>query len=164
MQKSKEEVRSAIRNLVSQAEAAMPAHFGGGRIPRDSLNEVGEWREHEHRIWKFGEDIRQLLAQSTALRKDTDLQHNYMKVIKNRNGGRGRQSFVMLLGYKSCQSHATSLAEELDDPDIDGHVIYTLLKMRADGFRREIEPFRSHKVTWIRNKARQYCERYSSDT
>ena len=157
MQQSKEEVRRSICDLVSQAEAAIPTNSDDGQIACNFRGEIGEWRAHEFRIRKLGEDIRQLLAQSKVLRKDTDLQGNYMKVIKNRDGGRGRQSLVLLLGYKSCHSFANSLSKELDDPDIYGHVIDTLLKMRADGFWREIEPFASHKITWIRNKAKRYC-------
>lgn len=66
----------------------------------------------------------------------------------------------MLLGYKFCSEYAPSLIRQIDDKFVHGHIILTVLKMQAPGFVKIIQPFTKHKLTWIRNDAKKYCERY----
>ncbi|MDC0276783.1 hypothetical protein OAL00_07600 [Verrucomicrobiales bacterium] len=46
----------------------------------------------------------------------------------------------------------------LPDPDIEGHVISAVYKMRASGFSDEILPYRGSGVTWVRKAANRYLE------
>ena len=58
-----------------------------------------------------------------------------------RNLRRGRQSFIMLLGFKAAEPFAGEIAHDLRDRDVDGHVLDTPLKMRAPGVcRRCLSP------------------------
>jgi hypothetical protein len=68
----------------------------------------------------------------------------------------------MALGFVSARPYAEPLGAFLDDPDVDGHVLQTLLKMRAPGFARKAKLlFRSEK-SWIRRWAKKYFDRYPS--
>lgn len=46
----------------------------------------------------------------------------------------------------------------LPDPDIEGHVISAVYKMRASGFSEEILPYRGSGVTWVRKAPNRYLE------
>lgn len=71
---------------------------------------------------------------------------------------RGRQSWVFLFAYKPCALWDSKIAEMLPDPDIEGHVISAVYKMRASGFSDEILPYRGSGVTWVRKAANRYLE------
>jgi hypothetical protein len=79
-------------------------------------------------------------------------------LAKNRAGMRGRQSWILLFAYKTCAGWALDLASLLPDPDIDGHVVSALHKMKAPGFSDRVLPFRDSEITWIRKEATRYLE------
>ena len=114
---------------------------------------------YELQRWDIGEQIRQLLVENPSLRKDPELQEAFLRISLNRNATQGRQSFIMLLGYTCCRSHAAKLISQLDDEGVVGHVISTITKMRTRDFMEQIRPFQEHKRTWIRNEAKRYCNR-----
>jgi hypothetical protein len=66
----------------------------------------------------------------------------------------------LLFGYKRCAPFASQLACEIDDWQVSGHVIDSLLKMRVSGFADIVRPFQSNEFAWIRAKAKTYCRRY----
>jgi hypothetical protein len=68
----------------------------------------------------------------------------------------------MALGFVSARHYAELLAEFLDDPDVDGHVLRTLFKMRASGFAREAKLLLHSDKSWKRRWAKKYLDRYSS--
>jgi hypothetical protein len=74
---------------------------------------------------------------------------------------RGRQSFVMAIGFVSARPYAERLSKFASDPDIDAQVVDTLLKMKAPGFRDKVEPLLASKMTWIRNLAKRYISLYA---
>lgn len=65
----------------------------------------------------------------------------------------------MLLGKKEYAEYAPQIAL-LHDHYIEGHVVYTLYKMKVPGYTSEITPFLMHKRTWVRNYAKQYIQKY----
>ena len=156
-----EDIRLRIKTLVADAEAAVPSTPKPDLPPGQYTQGAPEWHSFEHTIWAIGEDIRQLLLKKKSLRNDDDLQSTFAAISVNRNAKRGRQSFIMLLGYTSCQQYSYSIASQLDDPDVTGHVISTLLKMQAPDFVQEISKFLDHDISWIRRKAKAYCGRFS---
>jgi len=118
-----------------------------------------DWYPFEHEAWPIGEKIRQSLAAAPRLKKDEAIQERIVRVIENRNLRRGRQSFVMALAHSAAAKMKVRIAPFLSDPDIDGHVVDALLKMRAFEFAAEVRPLLESDRTWIRKKAKQYLER-----
>ena len=66
----------------------------------------------------------------------------------------------MLLGKVKYREYANELISLLQDDDVNGHVIDTLYKMRADSYVALIAPFLTHKQTWIRNTAKKYVQKF----
>lgn len=154
------ETRKHILELVAKAEAAIPSEVLPDLPPGPYTSGASDWHGFEHQIWRLGEEIRQLLVESKSLRKDTDLQRAFSRVACNQRAKRGRQSFIMLLGYVYCMQFASDIAGQLADHHVAGHVIDTLIKMQCPSYIKDGEPFTCDKITWIRNKAKKYIEKY----
>lgn len=152
---SRSQVRDRIVELVAEAEAAIP----NGQVPDP---QPSEWHPFEHTIWARGELIRQEILKQKGLREDRGLQEAFGRVACNRMARRGRQSFVLLLGFKCCAAQAPGIAGQLDDPDVAGHAVDTLLKMRVPVYTRQIQPLTSAEAAWVRKKAKQYVARYGA--
>ena len=159
---SRAEVRERALSLVAKAEALIPERRVPDLAPMANHPDVPEWHGFEWEVWEIGEQIRQLLVEHPALRKDRKLQEGFVRISTNAKAKRGRQSFVILLGFKSCQVHAATIATQIGDPAVTGHVISTLTKMRAGGFADTVRPYVESNVTWIRNEAKKYMARYNS--
>ena len=156
------EIRSRILDLVAKAEAAIPATLLPDLPPARYTSGAPEWHGFEDVVWQQGEVIRQLLVECKSLRKDAGLQSAFLRVACNRKAKRGRQSFIMLLGYSCCSGSAPAIAGQLSDPDVAGHVVDTLTKMRCPDFVQDVEELTNSDTTWVRNKAKRYVERYRS--
>ena len=154
--------REAILRLTEAALESVPPKREPD-LPRGGhTSGTPKWYAFEHEIWAQGEELRQALANTPKLRRDPDIQAAILAVACNRNAKRGRQSFIMLLGYTCCAPHAAVVAEHLDDDCVAGHVIDTLLKMKCETFVVDVAPFVNHEVAWIRNTAKRYVARYGN--
>ena len=118
-----------------------------------------EWYQFENQAWPMGETIRQAFVRFPKLRKPAVF-NTVAEVACCRTLRRGRQSFVMAMGYSAARDCAPSLIPLLCDPDVAGHTVDTLLKMRAAGFAREVRPLLNADRTWIRKLAGRYLDRY----
>jgi len=152
--------REQILALIEKAEKAIPSELKADLPPGQYTSGAPEWYDFEYQIWDYGEKIRQLLTENKSLRRDIELQRAFVRVACNSNAKRGRQSFVMLLGYVCCAQFAVDIASQLTDPCVDGHVIDTLTKMRCSDFVEDIKPFTTDKTAWVRKAAKQYIQKY----
>jgi hypothetical protein len=119
-----------------------------------------EWYEFEHRAWEIGESVRRAFVKNRRFKTNSALPTNVAEVATCRNLRRGPQPFVMALGFVAARQFAPALAEFVNDPDVDGQVIDTLLKMRAPGYARVIGSLLRSDKAWIRRLAGRYVERY----
>jgi hypothetical protein len=147
--------KGEIEDLVQSARRLVPGSLLDPLAIDASLG-VPAWRDFEHQIWAIGQQIRQLLLKAPHLRADGVLQRQIVEVACDRRAHRGRQSFVMLLGYRPCAEHARRLVEHLDDPFVAGHVVGAIYKMRAAGYSEQVRPLLEDKMAWVRNEARRY--------
>lgn len=128
--------------------------------PGELTQGAPEWYPFEYSIWQLGDRIRGALDQAPALRGDPELCGLFLQVARDRRAKRGRQPFVMLFGYRRCAPFAERLVSEIDDWQVTGHVIDSLLKMSAPGFAALVSPHQASKFAWIRKKANTYYDRY----
>jgi hypothetical protein len=149
-------VRSAIDDALARAQALIPTTQLPYLPTTPELRGAPEWYPFEHQVWKVGEDIRQQFRREPRLRKDAALQLQIMHVACNRRALRGRQSFVLLLGYRGASAHGEELASQLDDHGVAGQIIHALYFMRARGFTARVWPFLEDEKAWIRKEARRY--------
>ena len=137
----------------------------GQLIPREPLpalparDGIPAWHPHELALWNIGESIRQLILEAKQFPSDIQVK-NILAVCRNPAAGRGRQSFVLLLGKVRYACYAEEMASLLADRDISGQVINTLYKMKAPGYADQIQPFLADHQTWIRNEAKRYLQKY----
>ena len=68
----------------------------------------------------------------------------------------------MLFGYKHCSEYADLLVKQIDDNSVNGHIIEGLNKMKVGQFVSLVEPYKTNKITWIRNQAKKYIEEYGT--
>lgn len=150
------EVIEIARNALLLAPTAFPADQ-----PVDRFSGQPKWFPFEIRCWELGEQIRRQLVESPRLRDDSRVGGAILEVIEHNHLRRGRQSFVMLLGSVKFASFAPRLVRWVSDPDVAGHVVDTLLKMRASGYVDVVRPYIASEFSWIRRKAKTFVERYA---
>lgn len=150
--------------VCAAALALAPESFPPDLPPSEFSIRIGsdapERYPFEGAVWAMGEDLRHYLLQHPKLKRDPDVQRAITEVVRCRNLRRGRESFVMLLGYTAAQAWAPLMVECLADDDISGHALDTLVKMRVPGYATQVEHLLTSQYTWVRNLARKYVERY----
>jgi hypothetical protein len=122
------------------------------------LRGAPEWYPFEAEAWSLGEHIRLAFAKYRNLRTRPAFSR-VLEVCLDRTLRRGRQSFVMAMGFPQAREFASALLPLLSDSDVDGQVVGTLSKMRAYGYADQVEPLLQADKAWIRRLARRYIER-----
>ena len=150
--------KEIILRIVTKALLLIPKTRPDDLPPHWDAPDVPDWHSSEFDLWPLGEDVRQAMNKKTTLRGDEELYSHFLKIVQDRAGMRGRQSWVLLFAYKSCSQWAAEIADLLPDPDIDGHVVSALYKMKAHGFREQVAPLLNSKFTWIRKEAERYIQ------
>jgi hypothetical protein len=155
--KSEQEIVSACEEAIRLAPAEFPLtlppskeHFG-----------ASQWYPFEIQAWPIGESIRQAFIRNPRLKKRENMLAKIAEVATCRNLRRGRQSFIMALGFVSVRHYAERLVVLLNDPDVDGQVLHTLIKMKAPSYTREVGTLLQSDKAWIRRLAKKYLDRYS---
>ena len=97
-QNPKEEVLSACDRVLSFA----PSEYPPDLPTREGLFGAPEWYSFEWKAWEIGENIRHHLKENPKLKANTDLLGRIISVIQCRNLRRGRQSFVLLMGFRGA--------------------------------------------------------------
>jgi hypothetical protein len=156
---SEEQVLAACEQALRLAPSEWPPTLP----PSEKLWGAPEWYSFELDAWPIGESIRRAFVQRPYLKKRTGLISKVAEVATCRNLRRGRQSFIMAMGFVAACHHASALVPFLTDSDVDGQVVHTLLKMRAAGYRHSVAPLLQSEKAWIRRLARTYVERYPTE-
>ena len=105
---------------------------------RDNLP---QWHNYEHFIWKTGEQMRQILLKNKKTELSDSQIEKIIGIINNPLAKRGRQTFVWLLGKRKYAGLAPRIIDQIYDDDVSLHVFNTIYKMRALGYEKEILDF-----------------------
>jgi hypothetical protein len=143
------------------ARSLAPTEVPSDLAPDASIGGAPGWHPFEHAAWPIGESIRLSLKEAPSLKRDSRALDAVADVVRCRNLRRGRQSFVMALGFTGAARYAPVLADYLTDPDIAGQVLDTLRQMRAGGYDGAVAPLLRARHAWIRNLARRYLDRFA---
>jgi hypothetical protein len=156
-------VPASEEQLIAACNAALrlaPTKYPPDLPISEKLLGASEWYSFEQDAWSIGESVRRAFTQHPQLKRKPSLLFKVLEVATCRNLRRGRQSFIMALGFVAARPLAPEIAEFVADPDVDGQVIYTLLKMRVAGYTEAVAPLLQSNKTWIRQLAGKYVERY----
>lgn len=154
---------ASAQEILEACESALrlaPVEYPPTLPPSKELFGAPGWYDFEYESWRIGESVRRAFVDNPKLKKNDALLRKVLEVATCRNLRRGRQSFIMALGFVAAQQHASTLSQFLNDPDVNGQAIYTLIKMKAPSFARNVEPLLGSEKTWIRNLAKKYLSRY----
>jgi hypothetical protein len=157
---SGEQIFAACEQALQLAPKEYPATLPASK----ELAGAPEWYSFEREAWPIGESIRRAFAKNPKLKRKDAVLARVVEVARCRNLRRGRQPFVMALGFVAARSYAETLVPLLSDPDIDGQVLFTLLKMKAPGFAREVALLLLSNKPWTRRLAKKYVERYPTES
>ena len=152
------DIRAACQHAVALAPLAYPPDLPS----KPELLGAPDWYPFEHTPCALGEEIRQAFKRTSGLKHNSAVLESIADVVDTINLRRGRQSFVMALGFKAAAGLAQRIAAHLSDRDVAGQCVDTLLKMRAPGFAAEVALLRDDDQTWVRRLARKYIERYAA--
>lgn len=130
-------------------------------VRSDYFYGASDWSDYEHDIWALGEAVRQLIVGDKKWRNSAALVDTVIEVATNKAYGKGRQSFVMLLGSFRHKRIGPTLCALLNDNEVVGHAVSALRKARLETYVQQVKPIASHTETWIRNEAKKYVERFS---
>lgn len=148
--------------LLALAPRVHEAYQGEFRVElkRESI----VWKDYESLLWAMGESIRQVLRRKRRLRGSERIWQEVRGICVCDGYGKGRESFVMLLGQYGGQTQSATLAGLLDDPDVAGHALYALRLLKSPAGAFAARRFLSHSKPWIRQEARKYLAKIGVGT
>lgn len=149
------EIVASLSALLLSAPSDVPQDLPAG--PQSSRQPA--WHPIEYEVWAQGESLRLYLSTSPRMYSDPSVIDAILKIVEARAFRRGRQSFVMLLETPRARRFASRLAPFLADPDIAGHVLTALLRMRAHEYSELVRPLTSGRFAWVRRRAKSYLAR-----
>jgi len=151
--------KEKILQLIESAKSEIPTDLVKD-LPVSELTGYPQKHSFEYNIWGIGEKIRPLLIEEPKLRSNIEIQKGILSICMDKRAKKGRESFVMLMGSVKFAKYASEIASLVNDSDVSGHAINTLVKMKQPGFFQEVAPHKESKIAWVRNAAKKYCEKY----
>ena len=118
--------------------------------------------QHESLTWALGEQFRQIMLRLKPLRRNEHVFRGVRAICRDRRFGKGRESFVMLLGHYGGPAQIPTLIELLDDPIVCGHALYSLRLLAAPQAATKARRLLKSEKTWVRNEARKYFDKIKS--
>ncbi len=100
--RSEEDILAACERALALAPADYPP-----TLPTSpDLAGAPEWYPFEYDAWAIGEAVRQAFSRTPLLKKNRPVQKKVIEVTTCRNLRRGRQSFIMALGFVAARGLA----------------------------------------------------------
>ena len=150
----------AVLQALDSARRLVPTK----KLPTLSLSRIArqpEWHAVEQAAWEIGESVRQALMAAPRLRKSASIREALVSLTEQENLGRGRQAFFFSLSHVAAGSVADRVARHLDDPEVQGHALDALLKMKAYGYIQAVKPLLTSRQVWVRRLAKRYVEKHA---
>lgn len=125
-------------------------------IYMDGVDGAPDWKEYEHRIWSMGEQLRLFLKKRKDWRGKCEVLDAASTVLLNKQYGKGRQTFALLLGDFGGKEYEKSLSKTINDPEVCGHTIKSLSKTKITGYEKDVEKVFANGEGWIKSAAKKY--------
>jgi hypothetical protein len=126
---------------------------------REHKGEQITWYRYESLVWELGEQFRRAMLRNRRLRRCERVFESARAVCADRRFGKGRESFIMLLGQYGGTPQIPALIDSLDDPEVCGHAVYALRLLGASEAADRVRPFLDSPKTWVRQEARKYFQK-----
>lgn len=152
----------SLKSLINQREIAraikaqcifLRVHKLRANVPSTPDNPV--WFEFEHEIWRLGEELRHLFLVRKQWRGRCDLLDQVAEISLDKQFGKGRESFVILLKYGRADYRAC-IRKLLKDKQVSGHAIHAANRGKISGLSRQVLPYAESPKPWVRKEAKKY--------
>jgi HEAT repeat protein len=80
---------------------------------------------------------------------------DFVELVRDRRYGKARQMVVLGLGKSKRPEAVDVLLGLVDDPDVDGHAVKALGKLKAPSARTALQAKLDDKRAWVRAEARK---------
>lgn len=117
-----------------------------------------DWREYEYCIWRIGEGILSSIKNGTWPVSVAVLRFA-ATIVAADSCGKGRQTFVTLLGSYGGSSYSKDIAARLHDPELSGHCVKALIKAKDYAHVGSVKKLLDSQQGWVRTAARAYVSR-----
>lgn len=117
-----------------------------------------DWLAYETALWQISERMRPLLAARKDLHGTGPIMAAIQALCSRKEFGKGRQNFVLMLGDFGGPSAVEILGTLLGDPEVEGHALKALYKLRAFRFVDEANAIVSRSSGWVRTAATKYLK------
>lgn len=108
-----------------------------------------------------GRSYRWAIGNTLSIIADKSCSREMVEIAKNREFGMSRQMIVYDLWKFDDPEIKDVLVSLLDDETVVGHAIHALRRLGDPSVIKDLEPFTSYKMTWIRNEAKAAIEKLS---
>ena len=120
-----------------------------------------DWSTYESMIWSISEKVRPVLHARHDLRGQSIVMDAVCGVATDLRYQKGRQNWVLLVGQYGHLAHAAGLSGTIEDPDVSGHVIKALTRLKAPGHADAVSRvLGTASAAWVRNAAKTYLSRF----
>jgi len=124
----------------------------------EGVDDAPPWKRYEHEIWMLGESLRNFFKSRRKWRGKSILFDVIAEVLMDKNFGKGRQTFALLLGNYCRDEYANELGICLQDKEVYGHALKALTKNKIVGFSREAKRIIETDKGWIKRTANKYLD------
>jgi len=115
---------------------------------------IQEFCRSNNRFFKWA------IGNTLSIVRDKDSLPKLLKIVQEKEHGTSRQMIVLGLGYYKEDEVKKVLVKLLDDDDVAGHAVSALRRIGDPKMAKYIEPFTTHKMTWIRNEAKKAMQKF----
>lgn len=136
-----------LRGTFTESTTSVSVSRGGATVM---------WYQFELLLWALGESLRRVLKGAPALRREQRFWERAEELCERSEYGKGRESWVMLLGQYGGPRRVPALLVLANDPEIAGHVLYALRRLKAPEGRGVAERLQQAPQAWIRQEAKKY--------
>lgn len=135
--------------------------FVNNKEKGDSKFSFRAWYSFEFYIWQLGENLRNIIRKKN-FKKSAQVEKAIINVLMNNTYGKGRETFALLVGEFKFHLSEKQIGILLDDNDVYGHIIISLIKLKMKGFDEKIKEIMNSEKGWIKQEAKKYLEKSTS--
>jgi len=99
--------------------------------------------------------LRWAIGNALEVTWDDERVDDLIKLARDRSFGRAREMVVLGLGRSSRPEAGRVLIDLLDDPDVNGHAVKALRKLREPAARVGLERMLGDHRSWVRKEAQR---------
>jgi HEAT repeat protein len=124
-------------------------------VPWAKPEATGPLVELFRRVAASAGDLRWAVGNALDVNWDDARFDDLLDLVRNRSYGRAREMVVLGLGRSKRPEAGDVLIALLDDPDVNGHAVAALRKLKVPGARVGLERMLKDDRAWVRKEAQR---------